>query len=41
MSEIKDNSIKFGGELANIQSKTRKDSKVTVLRIEVPSQALS
>lgn len=40
MSEIKNNAIKLSGELANIQVKSRKDGKITVLRVEIPSQDL-
>lgn len=40
MSEIKNNSVNFYGTIANMTNKSRKDGKVTVLRIEVPSQDL-
>jgi len=40
MSEIKDNSLGFYGTIANMTNKSRKDGKITVLRIEVPSQDL-
>lgn len=40
MSEIKDNSVKFFGTIANMTNKSRKDGKITVLRIEIPSQDL-
>lgn len=40
MSEIKNNTINLEGELANIQVKSRKDGKITVLRVEIPSQDL-
>ncbi|WP_024748167.1 hypothetical protein [Levilactobacillus namurensis] len=40
MSEIKDNSLEFYGTIANMTNKSRKDGKITVLRIEVPSQDL-
>lgn len=39
-SEIKDNSVKFFGTIANMTNKSRKDGKITVLRVEVPSQDL-
>lgn len=40
MTEIKDNSVKFFGTIANMTNKSRKDGKITVLRIEIPSQDL-
>ncbi|MCW3778497.1 hypothetical protein [Levilactobacillus namurensis] len=40
MNEMKDNSVKFYGTIANMTNKSRKDGKVTVLRIETPSQDL-
>ncbi|WP_369957368.1 hypothetical protein [Levilactobacillus brevis] len=39
-NEIKDNSVKFFGTIANMTNKSRKDGKITVLRIEIPSQDL-
>lgn len=33
MDEIKDNCVKFFGTIANMTNKSRKDGKITVLRI--------